>query len=139
MEVQVNLLGVLAGATIALLVGMGWYSKKALGARWSKLVKLNEKKARKELPKTIIALVMMTGVVAYVLAHITYLSYTYFGYNYLSSAVTTAFWVWLGFIAPVTVAFGIFEQRDEKLTLINLGQSLIGFLAMGLAIGLVGL
>lgn len=139
MDVQVNLWGVAAAVVAAMAIGAVWYSKTAFGARWVKLVKLNEKKARQDMPKAMFAMVMMTGVTAYVLAHVTFLSYTFFGYSYLSSALTTAFWMWLGFIAPATIMLGAFEQRDIKLTGINLGYSLVSFLIMGLAIGMAGI
>lgn len=139
MEVEVNAWGVVAAVVASMVVGMAWYSKQLFLSQWVKLAKVDEKRLNKEMPKAILANVLMSGVMAYVLAHITFLSYTFFGYSYLSSAITTAFWVWLGFVATIGIRQGAFEQRDMKLTTINLGGTLLTFIAMGAAIGLAGL
>lgn len=139
MDVQINGLGLLAAVLASMVVGMVWYSKPLFRDLWVKLAKIDEKRLAKEMPKAMIVMVITALVLAYVMAHVTYLSYVFFHYSYLSSAMSTSFWMWLGFVATVTIRVGAFEQRDMKLTAIGLGGTLATFLAMGAAIGLVAL
>jgi hypothetical protein len=73
-----------------------------------------------------------------VLAHVTFLSNNFFHNSYLQDALTTAFWVWLGFIALRFYTHDIFEGRRKKLTLLNSAHELVTFLVMALVIGLMG-
>lgn len=139
MDVEINLWGVLAAFVASMVIGSVWYSNSLFGKDWRKLVKPDEKRAKKEMPKAMGVMVAMSLLTAYVLAHVAYLSYTFFDYSFLSSALQSAFWMWLGFVFTGVVMMGAFEQRPMKLTAINLGNSLVTFLAMGAAIGFVGL
>jgi len=139
MEVDVNWLGVGAATLASMLVGWAWYAKPVFGDLWFKLVKMDEKKAEKGAPRALLVALLMSAVTAYVLAHITYLSFTFFEVTYLNAALTTAFWVWLGLVATRFIVHDAFEQRPPKLTLLNIGNELVTLLAMGLAIGWVGL
>lgn len=80
---------------------------------------------------------LVTFVTAYVLAHFIYISHAFFGNSFLQDALTTSVWVWLGFTAARFVMHGAFEQKPEKLTLVNCAFELTSILAMGLVIGLV--
>ena len=139
MDVQINGLGLLAGLLASMVVGMVWYSKPLFHDRWVKLAKIDEKRQKREMPKAMVVMILTSLVLAYVMAHVTYLSYVYFHHSYLSSAISTGFWMWLGFVATVMLRMGAFEQKDPKLTAIGLGNTLVSFLAIGAAIGLVGL
>lgn len=139
MDVEVNIWGVLAAFVASMVVGSTWYSNSVFGKDWRKLAKLDLKKEKKEMPKAMVIMVVMSLLTAFVLAHVTYMAFTFFDYSYISSAITTSFWMWLGFVFTGTVMMGAFEQRPNRLTAINLGNSLVTFIAMGLAIGLVGL
>lgn len=139
MEVDINWLGVLGAVVASMVVGFIWYARPVMGEAWMRMVKLDEKKAREAMPKAMIVAVLTSFVTAYVLAHVTYLSYIFFNETYLTSALTTAFWAWLGFTAARFLVHDAFEQRHAKLTYMNIGNELVTFLAMGLVIGLIGL
>ena len=59
--------------------------------------------------------------------------------TFMSAALTTAFWLWLGISATTIVVHDAFEQRPMKLTAMNAGNQLFTLLAMGLIIGSLGL
>jgi hypothetical protein len=80
---------------------------------------------------------VVSFITAYVLAHVTYLSNTFFGNSYLQDALTTAFWMWLGFTAARIVTHDAFENRPKQLTLLNISHELVTFLVMGVIIGLL--
>jgi Protein of unknown function (DUF1761) len=138
-DVEINVWGLLAALVVSMVVGMVWYSKLLFHDRWVKAAKIDEKRLGKDMPKAMVVMVITSLVLAYVLAHVTYLSYVFFHYSYLQSAITTSFWMWLGFVATIVLRLGAFEQRDMKLTALTLGNTLVSFLAMGAAIGFVGL
>ncbi|OGL26050.1 hypothetical protein A3E49_03535 [Candidatus Saccharibacteria bacterium RIFCSPHIGHO2_12_FULL_49_19] len=139
MEVEVNWLGVGSATLTSMLVGWAWYSKPVFGDIWTKIVKLDDKKSREAAPKALIAALLMSAVTAYVLAHVTYLSFIFFDVSYLNAALTTAFWLWLGLVATRFIVHDAFEMRPPKLTYLNIGNELVTLLAMGLAIGWIGL
>jgi hypothetical protein len=72
---------------------------------------------------------------AYILAHVTYLSNYFFHYGYLSSAISTAFWLWLGFTAARIYVHDTFENRSWMLTLLNSTHELATVIVMAFVIG----
>jgi hypothetical protein len=139
MEVEINWLGVGAATLASMLVGWVWYAKPVFGNAWLKMVKLDDKKTKEAAPMALVVALLMSAVTAYVLAHVTYLSASFFDVSYLNAALTTAFWLWLGLVATRFIVHDAFEQRPHRLTYLNIGNELVTLLAMGLAIGWVGL
>lgn len=137
MEVEVNYLAVFAAMLSSMVVGSIWYARPVFGNTWMKLAKVKGDGGSVFRPIAITALVSL--ITAYVLAHVTYLSNQFFGNSFLQDALTTAFWVWLGFTAARFITHDAFESRPAKLTAINVAHELVTFLLMGLVIGLIGL
>ena len=135
MDVQVNWLAVLLAAISSMAVGSVWYAKSVFGARWMKLVNLDEKKAAEWAVPALIGAFVASLVTAYVLAHVTYLSNSFFGNAYMTDALTTAFWLWLGFTAARFFVHDSFERRPLKLTMMNIGNELVTMLVMAMIIG----
>lgn len=138
MDVEVNFLAVLLAVISAMVVGSIWYARPVFGNTWIKLAKIDMKKDGGNVSKPIIISVVVSLFTAYVLAHVTYLSNQFFGNSYLQDALTTAFWMWLGFTAARIVTHDAFEGRPSKLTAITLGNEFVTLMLMGLVIGLVG-
>lgn len=142
MEVEVNYLAVVLAMVSSMVVGAIWYAKPVMGKTWSKLtgVDLDSEKTRKKAPKAMAITVVVSLLTAFVLAHITYLSYTFYGpdYSFLTAALSSAFWVWLGFIAARFITHDAFEQRPTKLTAMNVVHELVTLLVMALVIGGLG-
>lgn len=139
MEVQINWLAVLLAGLSSMVVGMVYYAKPIFGDDWQKLVKLDDSKLKTGMGPAITKSIVASLIMAYVLAHVTYLSSAFFlDTSFLSAALTTAFWLWLGIAAATIVVHDAFEQRPMKLTAMNAGNQLLTLLAMGLIIGLMG-
>lgn len=136
MEVQVNWLAVVLAALSTMVVGSVWYAPKVFGNLWMKLARL-DKNNMASAPKAIGLTIVASLVTAYVLAHVTYLSNAFFGNSFLQDALTTAFWVWLGFTAVRILTHDLFENRPHKLTLLTVSHELVTFMVMGLVIGLL--
>lgn len=137
MEVVINWLAVIAAALTSMLIGGLWYSKKGFLKQWLRLIKMDEKKFEKGAKRAPLITLFVTLVTAYVLAHFIYITHAFFDNSYLQDALTTALWVWLGFVAARFVMHGAFEQKPEKLTLLNVGFELVSLLAMGFIIGIM--
>ncbi len=135
MNVDVNYVAVLLAALSTFVVGMIWYSKPVFGAVWADMVHLSEAQQKKGMPKAMAFSLVAALVTAYVLAHVSFLSNSYFGNSFMQDSLSTAFWLWLGISAANTVRQDSFEQRRKKLTAINMGNQLATLLAMGAIIG----
>jgi hypothetical protein len=136
MEVQVSWLAVLFATLSTMVVGTIWYTPKVFGNLWIKLTGHKMSGNKNDAVKPILITLVVSLVTAYVLAHVTYLSYTFFDYSWLQAALSTAFWTWLGFTAARIITHDAFEGRPAQLTVLNVAHELVTFLVMGLVIGL---
>jgi cation transport ATPase len=143
MDVQINVWGVLLATVLSMVVGFVWYARPVFGNVWMDLAKVKMEKDKDKMQKAMMSalLVALVGslLTAYILAHLIFLSHHFFNNSFLSDSLTTAFWVWLGLSLTRFAVHDAFEGRPMKLTLLNVGNELATLLAMGLAIGLVGL
>lgn len=136
MEVQINIWAVVLAMVSSMVVGSIWYAKGVFGTTWMKLANIDLDKANPIKP--MITTLVVSLITAYVLAHVSYLSNQFFGHSFLQDAVTTAFWMWLGFTAARIITHDAFEGRPTKLTLITISNELVTLLVMGLVIGGMG-
>ena len=140
MEVDVNYLAVFLAGVSSMVVGAVWYARSVFGNTWIRLakVKMNRNMTTMDNVRLFGLTFLASLVMAYVLAHVTYLSNDFFGGSFLSSALTTAFWLWLGFTAARFLTHDLFEGRPGKLTLLTVGNELVTVLVMALIIGTMG-
>lgn len=141
MDVEINIFGVLLATVMSFAVGFVWYMPKVFGEEWRTLIKM-DKKTMDKGPDTSAWVKTTVGALlqAYVLAHVSYLSFSFFnGASFFESALTSALWMWVGFQLSVFLTHDSFEQRPLKLTILNAGNQLATLVAMGLAIGWIGL
>lgn len=140
MEVDVNYVAVFLAAISSMAVGATWYSLGVFGSLWIKLanVKINKTMTAADNVRIYGLTFLASLIMAYVLAHVTFLSNDFFGGSFLSSALSTAFWLWLGFTAVRFMTHDLFEGRPAKLTLLTVGSELATVLLMALIIGLMG-
>ena len=139
--VDVNYLAVLIAAVVSMALGFLWYGPYILGKQWMKergFTAASMKEAQSEMGKWYAVSFVVLLVTAYVLSHVMVLSENYFGYPMLQTGLTTAFWMWLGFVMPVQLTATIFsEKRNLTLFGIDTGYQLVSLLAMGVVIGLL--
>lgn len=137
MDVSVNYLAVVLAMVSSMVVGSVWYAKGVLGNAWIKLAKV-DMKANKSAAMPIIVTAVVSLITAYVLAHVAYLSNSFFQNSFLQDTLTTAFWLWLGLTAARFITHDAFEGRPAKLTLINVAHEFVTLMVMGLIIGFMG-
>lgn len=138
MEIDVNLVAVVAAALSSFAVGTIWYAKPVFGDAWSKMVGMTEAKAKDGMMQAMLKATITALLTAFVLAHMTYLSQYFYGVTLMNAALSTAFWLWLGISATTIAVQDAFEQRPMKLTAINMGNQLVTLMVMGLIIGWLG-
>ncbi len=138
--IEVNYLAVLVAAVVSMAIGFLWYHPVLFGKQWMKLKGYTSeslKKVQKEMGKLYALSFVVALVTAYVLSHVMTFSENYFGYPMLQTGLTTAFWMWLGFMMPVQITATIFGDKKWKLFAIDTGYQLVSVLAMGVVLGLM--
>lgn len=133
MEVPVNYLAVAIAAVSNMIVGSIWYGP-LFGKTWMKLagVKMGGKNPA---PSYVMAFIGAL-IAAYVLAHFIWLTATGMGGGVtVTSAMTTAFWGWLGFVAPATAGNVIWEGKSWSYWFITAGYWLVALVAMAAILG----
>lgn len=129
-EVTINYLAVLVAAIASMVIGFVWYSPILFAKQWMKLMgytKASLDKQKNEMNKTYAISSVAALVTAYVLAHII----QYAGASDVMGGMMTAFWVWLGFVAPVQLTDVLFGGKKYELFGINTGYQLACLLVAG--------
>lgn len=139
MEIVVDYVAVLLAGVASMVVGFLWYSPSFFGKPWMALMGYTTKSleaAKKEMGKTYGLSFIASVLMAYVLSHVMTLSMNFFRYEALSTGLISAFWMWLGFIAPVQLTDVLYGKKSLKLYAINTGYQLASLLAMGAVLGM---
>lgn len=141
MEVDVNYWAVLVAGISSMVVGSVWYARGVFGNTWAKLAHVDMDKDMKSSKLAIMmgSVFLASLLTAYIIAHVTFLSNSYFKNDFLQDALSTAFWLWLGLTAARILTHDLFERRPTKLTLLTLGNEFVTIMLMGLVIGYMGL
>ena len=135
--IEVNFLAVLVAAVANMVIGTAWYSKRLFGEQWMKEAGIDPKKMNasgKQMGMIMFVALVSSLVSAYVLAHVSQLAVM----ADVGNAITTGFWMWLGFVTTTQIAVVLWEMKSVKLWLINTSYSLLSFLTMGAIIQLMG-
>ncbi|MBI2102462.1 DUF1761 domain-containing protein [Candidatus Woesearchaeota archaeon] len=122
-----NYWAILVAALIQYALGALWYSPLMFGNQWLKLMKIDPKQmgSRKKEAQRGYALMLVTALVmSFVLARFVMPG------TWMSGAVT-GLWIWLGFIATVTLGGFLWEGKAFTLYLLNAGYWLVTLVATG--------
>src|SRR3989344_4314806 len=107
-----------------------WYSPALFGNQWMKLVgktKAQSDKEKKRMKPAAVQTFVAWFIASYVLAYVIDLA----GAVTIGEGLKTAFWLWLGFVAPTTFINTIWTGHSKKLWLIDNGHFLIVLLIAG--------
>lgn len=140
MNIEVNYLAVLIAGVATMVVGFLWYGPMLFAKPWMKLMGHTKESLEKEktnMGKTYGTSFVLALVTAYVLSHVMSLSQAFYNTSPVMTGLTSAFWMWLGFIMPVQATDVLFGSKKFKLFLINTGYQLASVLVMGLLLGLM--
>lgn len=139
-DVPVNYLAVLVAAIASMALGFLWYGP-LFGKPWAAMMgyKIDSPEAKKDMQKKAmpgyIASFIGALIMAYMLSHMITFSSSYLQTEPLIAGLSTGFFSWLGFIAPVTVGTVFWDMKPWKLWFINASYWLALTLVMGAIIG----
>ncbi|MDB5170203.1 MAG: hypothetical protein JWN82_599 [Candidatus Saccharibacteria bacterium] len=136
MDVEVNYLAVLLATVAAMVVGYVWYNPKVFGNAWIKLAKIDPKASN--MTWSMGSALVGSFLMAFVLAHLTFLANSFYNNEFIYDALLTGFWVWLGFQFLRPFMHDQFNQRRKKESLIHMGNDFVTIMVMALVIGLLG-
>lgn len=140
--IEVNLISVLLAAIGAMAVGFFWYSQMFLGKPWMKMMGYTAKDLKKEQQSMGMYYAMSFGLAlltAYVLSHVMALSSAFYDYGAVQTGITSALFMWLGFVMPVQATEVIFgKSKNWNLWAINTGYQLTSLIVMGIVLGMMG-
>ena len=138
--IEVNYLAVLLAAVVFMAIGFLWYNPILFGKAWMKekgLTAAHLKKEQSKMGKYYGMSFLAALVTAFVLSHVMAMSAAYFQLPMLQTGITTAFWMWIGFVAPTQFGATIFGNKNWKLFGIETGYQLVGMLAMSVVIAML--
>lgn len=141
MNVSVNFLAVFLGAAASMVAGFIYYMTPTISKPWMKLMGYTEesmKEEQKKMGKMYGLSFLLTLLTAYVMSHTIAFASSYMNTPLFQTGITTAFWMWVGFVAPVQATGVIFGKQPWKLFWINTGYQLISLLTIGMIIGFMG-
>ncbi len=125
--VDVNYLAVLLAGISAMVVGGLWYSPTMFAKPWAKAAGLKMSDMQSANMKLAYPLMFVGALIeAYVLKHFL----TYAHAMSLSDGLTGSFWIWLGFIVPLSLSGVLFEKKAWNWYFITVGYQLVTLLVM---------
>jgi hypothetical protein len=101
-----------------------------------KMDPVKSEEMKKGMMKSYVFAFIGSLVTAYVLSHMLVFATAYMKTSGVSAGLSTGFWVWLGFVAPVTMGMVLWGTHPWKLWVLNNGYNLIQLLMFGVILAL---
>ena len=127
MEVPVNYLAVVAAAIASYIIAAVWYGA-IFSKLWQRLTGITD---MKPAPLNIVLVLIACFVMSYVLDHSIVFGDTYLKISGVQGGLMGAFFIWLGYIAPVTLCTKLYEKKPWALWLLDNAFWLISLMVMG--------
>ncbi len=121
-----NWLGIVLATVAAMAIGSLWYSNLLFGKEWRKLAKLSEKEFQAGVVKSMVFMLVLAFVSAFVLKRFIVIA----GPVDVLAAIKIAIWIWFGFVMTYSVSNAMFGKRSLKLIAIDLSNQLITLIVM---------
>ena len=127
MEVHVNYLAVAAAAVASYIIAAIWYGA-IFSKLWQRLTGITD---MKPAPMNIVLVLIACFVMSYVLDHSLIFGNAYLKTSGIQGGLMCAFFIWLGFIATVTLCTKLYEKKPWGLWLLDNAFWLISLMVMG--------
>lgn len=142
MDVVINYWAVLLSVIVAAVLGFIWYGP-LFGKQWMHMAGITKaemeegkKKGMAGMWKSMVPMLIASFLMAFVLAHELYYMSAYTRMVGIDNGITGALWLWLGFIAPVTLSPVLWEKKPWKYWFITSGYYLVLLVLMGVILSL---
>ncbi|MFZ2763522.1 MAG: DUF1761 domain-containing protein [Minisyncoccia bacterium] len=138
MEVDVNYLAVLAAGVSSMVVGFVWYGWLFRKAWMSEMGYTPESMTGMKMTanKAYVIQFIASLAMACVLSKVILYTGAYLEMGGLEVGIKAAFWMWLGFVVPVSLGAVLWENRTWKLWVINASSYLVTLIVMGIILAL---
>ena len=140
MEMAIDFWAVIGAVIVAVVLGFVWYGP-LFGKQWMRLVGISheqmedaKRRGMAGMWRTYLMMIVGTLVMAYVLAHVIAAFGEALGESIGGTGATAGLWMWLGFVAPVTLGSVLWENRPWKYWFIVSGYYLVSLVLMGIII-----
>lgn len=131
MQLDMNLLAIVAGAISSMVVGSLWYSPIMFAKPWMKLAGVSDSNMRgANMGMFFTQMFIISLIQAYVLFNFE----RSLGVIAIHQALQLVFWVWLGFTAMTMAANYIAGKKPKNLYLIDAGYHLVNLAVMSVVI-----
>lgn len=123
--VSVNLLAVLVAGIANMVVGSLWYSPAFFGKTWMALSGIKKEQMTEAKKKGMAKYYAAAFLVGLVMIYILGGFLAIFQVANVMDALQITFWLWLGFIATVSISSVLWEGKPWTLYFINIGHYLV--------------
>ena len=127
MEVHVNYWAVAAATVAGYIFGAIWYGV-IFNKTWQRLTGITDMKPK---PVNFILVLISMFVMAYVLNHSLVFGDAYLKMSGVPDGLEGAFFIWLGFVATVTLVTKLYENKPWGLWILDNAFWLIAMMIMG--------
>lgn len=138
MEININWLATLIALIASMVLAKTWFNDKVFGVAWRKATGITPADSKKAGKGPIVITLFANIVTVLAFAVLIYVSSVFFKDDSVWRALLVGFVAWLAFSATTLVTHNAFEQKPQRLTLINNGYQLVLFLVVALIIGWFG-
>ncbi len=139
MSIAINWWAVLVATIVSMVLAKTWFREKTFGHAWRELTGITPADSKKAGKKPIVITLFANVATVLALAAMINISAEFFNNSSIWCALLTGFVAWLAFSATTLLTHNAFEQKPQKLTLINNGYQLVLFLLTALIVGWMGM
>jgi hypothetical protein len=126
-QIPINFWAVLVAAIARMALGAIWYSPLLFFHRWLALAGRTQAEMNARMPMLLVVDFLGALVMAFVLVHAVH----YAGAVGIAQGAVVGFFIWLGFVATVTLGITLYEKKPFALFVITNGWQLISLMVMG--------
>jgi len=135
---HINWLAVMVAVVASMVLAKTWFTPKTFGKPWRRYTGITPADSKKAGKGPIVLTLFANVITVIVLAMLMSICATFFQINSVLLALVVGFVAWLAFSATTLATHNAFEQKPQKLTLINNGYQLALFLITALIISWFG-
>ncbi len=138
--VAVNYLAILLCGVAAMVLGFLWYGP-LFGKVWMKEAGMSpdmmdkakhDPAAKRAMMRSYAIMFLSSLVMAYILSHVLVFATSYMGTSGVMAGLSSAFWMWLGFIATTSIGSVLWEMKTWKYWMIVAGYYLVDLSIMSM-------
>jgi hypothetical protein len=138
MNIDINWLAVTIALAASMVLAKTWFTPKTFGNQWRSYTHISPADSKKVGKKPIVLTLFANIVTVLALAAMINICSVFFQNSSVWLALLVGFAAWLAFSATTLATHNAFEQKPQKLTLINNGYQLALFMIISIIIGWFG-